>query len=856
MDAGDAIQDSRTPAAAAAMPADGAGFLLNQSADRSQRWRAGAVLFASVLLFGALVPFVRVPLGPLPAFIPIYESALLTNDAITAVLLFGQYRILRSRALMVLACAYLFTALMTVIHALTFPNVFSPTGLLGAGRQTTSALYMFWHAGFPLFVLAYAMLKRREGRASVADPASWRAPARDALALALPAATVALAALLALWATIGQDWLPTLIEPHSFGIALTISASTIWALSLVVVAALWRHRPHSVLDLWLSVSLVAWSFDVALSSMLNAARYDLGFYAGRIYGLIAGSAVLIELLLENGALYARLVRVHHNDRRQASALRLARDEARSADAAKGLFLANMSHEIRTPMNAVIGLTSLVLQTRLDETQRDYLSKVQTSSKALLALLNDILDYSKIEAGKVALEAEEFSPEETIENVGNLFSAKVEEAGLDLLFEIDRDMPPRLVGDALRLTQVLNNLVGNAIKFTSVGEVVIGARVVARTDDQVELAFSVRDTGIGVTPEQAERLFNVFQQAERSTARKYGGTGLGLAICKRLVELMGGRIEVTPAQGGGSIFGFTSRFAVARAAVERIDLHRIRGMRTLVVDGQPTERLILQQMLQSWRFQVGTASFPDDALHKLRRADPDAPHELMLLDWKTGDLDLLLKARRAVEEHRAERRGAPLSVIAMTTLAARERVAESLKGLPGVGIVVKPVTPSRLFDTVLRLQHGETPPPRADERSFDLAEAMRSIRGARVLLAEDNPVNQQVAAAFLQAGGLEVTLAENGVEAVEWVKKTRFDVVLMDMQMPDMDGTQATRLIRKLPHCAGLPIIAMTAAAMESDRQECLAAGMNAHVAKPIDAERLVKTLLEWVSVRGIARPAP
>ena len=856
MDAGDAIQDSRTPAAAAAMPADGAGFLLNQPADRSQRWRAGAVLFASVLLFGALVPFVRVPLGPLPAFIPIYESALLTNDAITAVLLFGQYRILRSRALMVLACAYLFTALMTVIHALTFPNVFSPTGLLGAGRQTTSALYMFWHAGFPLFVLAYAMLKRREGRASVADPASWRAPARDALALALPAATVALAALLALWATMGQDWLPTLIEPHSFGIALTISASTIWALSLVVVAALWRHRPHSVLDLWLSVSLVAWSFDVALSSMLNAARYDLGFYAGRIYGLIAGSAVLIELLLENGALYARLVRVHHNDRRQASALRLARDEARSADAAKGLFLANMSHEIRTPMNAVIGLTSLVLQTRLDETQRDYLSKVQTSSKALLALLNDILDYSKIEAGKVALEAEEFSPEETIENVGNLFSAKVEEAGLDLLFEIDRDMPPRLVGDALRLTQVLNNLVGNAIKFTSVGEVVIGARVVARTDDQVELAFSVRDTGIGVTPEQAERLFNVFQQAERSTARKYGGTGLGLAICKRLVELMGGRIEVTPAPGGGSIFGFTSRFAIARAAVERIDLHRIRGMRTLVVDGQPTERLILQQMLQSWRFQVGTASFPDDALHKLRRADPDAPHELMLLDWKTGDLDLLLKARRAVEEHRAERRGAPLSVIAMTTLAARERVAESLKGLPGVGIVVKPVTPSRLFDTVLRLQHGETPPPRADERSFDLAEAMRSIRGARVLLAEDNPVNQQVAAAFLQAGGLEVTLAENGVEAVEWVKKTRFDVVLMDMQMPDMDGTQATRLIRKLPHCAGLPIIAMTAAAMESDRQECLAAGMNAHVAKPIDAERLVKTLLEWVSVRGIARPAP
>jgi CheY-like chemotaxis protein len=229
---------------------------------------------------------------------------------------------------------------------------------------------------------------------------------------------------------------------------------------------------------------------------------------------------------------------------------------------------------------------------------------------------------------------------------------------------------------------------------------------------------------------------------------------------------------------------------------------------------------------------------------------------MLLDWKTGDVDLLLKARRAVEEHRNQPGAPPLSVIAMTSMAARERVAESLKGLQGVDIVTKPVTPSRLFDTVVRLQHGEAPPPRAGEQRFDLAEAMRSIRGARVLLAEDNPVNQQVAAAFLQAGGLDVTLAENGLEAVEWVKKARFDVVLMDMQMPDMDGTQATRLIRKLPHCAGLPIIAMTAAAMDSDRQECLAAGMNAHVAKPIDAEKLVKTLLEWVSPVGQALGRP
>ena len=251
MDAGDAIQDSRTSAAPGAEPAGGVTFLLNQPADRRQRWRAGLVLLVSVLLFGALVPFVRMPLGFLPAFIPIYESALLITDAVTAVLLFGQYRILRSRALMVLACAYLFTALMTVVHALSYPGVFAPGGLLGAGRQTTAALYMFWHAGFPLFVLAYSALKRREVDAGTANAGSWFSPARphDRFALALPAATVAVAALLTLYATRGHEFLPNFLYPDHFGLALTLSASAIWALSLLGVAALWRHRPHSVLDL-------------------------------------------------------------------------------------------------------------------------------------------------------------------------------------------------------------------------------------------------------------------------------------------------------------------------------------------------------------------------------------------------------------------------------------------------------------------------------------------------------------------------------------------------------------------------------------------------------------------------------
>jgi CheY-like chemotaxis protein len=267
------------------------------------------------------------------------------------------------------------------------------------------------------------------------------------------------------------------------------------------------------------------------------------------------------------------------------------------------------------------------------------------------------------------------------------------------------------------------------------------------------------------------------------------------------------------------------------------------MHTLVVDSHPTARLILQQMLQSWRFQVATAPFADHGLYKLRRADRRAPHELLLLDWKTAGLDFVHQARETAADS-----GTPLMVVAMTTLQEREQATEALRELPATAVLQKPVTPSRLFDTIVRLQHGDAVQPRpASGRIGDLAEAMRPIHGARVLVAEDNLVNQQVAIAFLTMAGLDVTVANNGLEAVEWVKKARFDVVLMDMQMPEMDGLQATRAIRKLPQGDGLPLIAMTAAAMAEDQQECLAAGMNAHIAKPIDPKQLTRTLLAWVS---------
>ncbi len=830
-------------------------FLAIQPAGHRARVRALATVALSVAVCIALAPFAKLQLPAVAAFIPIYESALVLNDLITAALLYGQWRITRLRALSVLASGYLFTAVITVGHALSFPGLFAPGGALGAGPQSTAWIYMFWHGGFPLFVIAYAWMRRAgpPGADAGGEPGSEPDLEDDVgadvtrgrrTALGATLAALALGVGLTALATAGHAWLPAIMSGHRYTPAMMFTVGTVWLLCMAALAVLLsRRRAASVLDLGLMVVMVAWLCDIALAALLNGGRYDLGFYAGRIFGLLACSAVLVELLFENAVLYAQLAQAHGLERRRAQELALARDEAQRANAAKSLFLASMSHEIRTPMNAVIGLTHLALQGALEGRQRDYVAKAHASSKALLALLNDILDYSKVEAGKLSLEAEEFGVEEVVENVGELFSARLEETGLDLVFDIDRDVPPRVVGDAFRLTQVLNNLVGNAIKFTPRGEIVIRVEVLGRDAGRVGLRLSVSDTGIGMTRETSDRLFEAFAQGESGTARRFGGTGLGLAICRRLVGLMGGDIAVESELGRGSIFRFSAWFGLPAAGTARRDLYRIRGMRALVLDGQPTEREAWSRMLSSWRFQVSLAAFVDDAVFKFQRAaSHEAPYELLVLDWKTGAAGVLEQVELAC----AERALSMPRVLVLTGQHHIDAVERTLGVRDGLQVMVKPVTPSRLFEAIVRLQHGAAAPKVARPLEKTLDEALRPLRGAMVLLVEDDLVNQQVAQAFLELGGLSVTIASNGLQAVDLVRERAFDVVLMDMQMPEMGGIEATRCIRLLPQGKDLPIVAMTAAAMDEDRQACLAAGMDAHVGKPIVPAELAEVLLQWV----------